>query len=331
MKILLNIFSLSYLLLIGIAIGIVAFVIVFQMPGPIDQDTDIQVHRGQGVRAIAQMLQDKDIIINAYPFILGTRIKNNGKPLQAGEFSIPKGASISQILDILQKGKTIQRKFTIPEGKTSYEIVQILKQNDFLAGDIDTMPAEGSLMPDTYFFAKGDTRLEKISRMQSAMIDFTTQLDQTALKSLPLETVEEVMILASIVEKETSVPNEYKKVAGVFINRLNIGMPLQTDPTVIYGITMGHHKNNGKGPLGRRLLTKDLRKDTPYNTYTRRGLPPTPISNPGRAAIEAILSPTTHDYLYFVADGTGGHAFAKTLDEHNTNVSKWRKIRRNKK
>jgi UPF0755 protein len=141
--------------------------------------------------------------------------------------------------------------------------------------------------------------------------------------------MEEVMILASIVEKETSVASEYAKVAGVFINRLRKGMPLQTDPTVIYGITKGRHKNDGKGPLGRRLLTKDLRKDTIYNTYTRTGLPPTPICNPGRGAINGVLNPDTHDYIYFVADGTGGHAFGKTLAEHNRNVAKWRKIRRN--
>jgi UPF0755 protein len=328
MKFILGLFSFSYLFLIGIAMAVVGVVFVFQMPGPLGEAREIQIKKGQGVRDIAQMLQDDNIIMNAYPFMVGAKLKNGGKPLQAGEFLIPARYSMSNVLDVLQNGITIQRKFTVPEGKTSYQIVQILNDTEFLDGDITDIPPEGSLMPDTYFYAKGDTRMEKIARMQSAMVDFIGEQDQSALDNLPLETMEEVMILASIVEKETSVPTEYAKVAGVFINRLNINMPLQTDPTVIYGITNGEHKNEGKGPLGRRLLTKDIRKDTPYNTYTRPGLTPTPICNPGRAAIEGVLNPAKHDYLYFVADGTGGHAFAKTYKGHQANVAKWRKIRR---
>jgi UPF0755 protein len=329
MKFILGLFSFSYLFLIGIAVAITALVVVFQMPNTLDTPSEIQIKRGMGTRDIAAMLQNEKIIINAYPFMLGSKIKNNAKPLQAGEFLIPAGVNISGVLDILQNGKTIQRKFTIPEGKTSWEIVQILNKNEFLEGEIENIPPEGSLMPDTYFFAKGETRIEKIARMQGAMNNFTNDQDVKLLDNLPLNTMEEVMILASIVEKETSVASEYAKVAGVFINRLRKGMPLQTDPTVIYGITKGRHKNDGKGPLGRRLLTKDLRKDTIYNTYTRTGLPPTPICHPGRGAINGVLNPDTHDYIYFVADGTGGHAFGKTLAEHNRNVAKWRKIRRN--
>lgn len=329
MKFILGLFSFSYLFLIGIAVAITALVVVFQMPNTLDTPSEIQIKRGMGTRDIAAMLQNEKIIINAYPFMLGSKIKNNAKPLQAGEFLIPAGVNISGVLDILQNGKTIQRKFTIPEGKTSWEIVQILNKNEFLEGEIENIPPEGSLMPDTYFFAKGETRIEKIARMQGAMNNFTNDQDVKLLDNLPLNTMEEVMILASIVEKETSVASEYAKVAGVFINRLRKGMPLQTDPTIIYGITKGRHKNDGKGPLGRRLLTKDLRKDTIYNTYTRTGLPPTSICNPGRGAINGVLNPDTHDYIYFVADGTGGHAFGKTLAEHNRNVAKWRKIRRN--
>lgn len=329
MKFILGLFSFSYLFLIGIAVGITALVVVFQMPNGLEEPKEVQIKRGMGTRDIATMLQDEGIIINEYPFMLGSKIKNNAKPLQAGEFLIPAGANISSVLDVLQNGKTIQRKFTIPEGKTSWEIAQILNKNEFLEGGIENIPPEGSLMPDTYFFAKGETRMEKIARMQDAMNNFTNDQDVKLLDNLPLNTMEEVMILASIVEKETSVASEYAKVAGVFINRLRKGMPLQTDPTVIYGITKGRHKNEGKGPLGRRLLTKDLRKDTIYNTYTRTGLPPTPICNPGRGAINGVLNPDTHDYIYFVADGTGGHAFGKTLAEHNRNVAKWRKIRRN--
>lgn len=328
MKFILGLFSFSYLFLIGIAVAITALVVVFQMPNGLVEPKEIQIKRGMGTRDIAAMLQDEDIIISAYPFMVGSKITNKAKPLQAGEFLIPAGINIAGVLDILQNGKTIQRKLTIPEGKTSWEIVQLLKANEFLEGEIQNTPPEGSLMPDTYFFAKGETRMEKIARMQDAMNDFVAAQDLNKLKNLPLSTMEEVMILASIVEKETSIASEYGKVAGVFINRLRKGMPLQTDPTVIYGITKGQHKNDGKGPLGRRLLTKDLKKDTAYNTYTRTGLPPTPICNPGRGAIEGVLNPDTHDYIYFVADGTGGHAFGKTLAEHNANVAKWRKIRR---
>ncbi len=327
MKFILGLFSFSYLFLIGVAIAITALVVVFQMPNTLDTPREIQIKRGMGTRDIAAMLQDEKIIINAYPFMLGSKVKNSAKPLQAGEFLIPAGVNISGVLDILQNGKTIQRKFTIPEGKTSWEIVQLLKNNEFLEGEIENTPPEGSLMPDTYFFAKGEARMEKIARMQDAMNNFTNDQDEKKLDDLPLNTMEEVMILASIVEKETSVASEYAKVAGVFINRLRKGMPLQTDPTVIYGITKGQHKNDGKGPLGRRLLIKDLRKDTIYNTYTRTGLPPTPICNPGRGAIDGVLNPGIHDYIYFVADGTGGHAFGKTLAQHNANVAKWRKIR----
>lgn len=324
MKFILGLFSLSYLLIIGFAIAIGVLVAVFQMPGPLDNPLEIQVMRGEGVRDIAEKLEREGVILSQYPFMVGAKLKNRGKPLQAGEFLIPARYSMSNVLDILQNGKTIQRKFTIPEGKTSWEIVQILNENEFLTGEIENIPPEGSLMPDTYFFAKGDTRMEKIARMQGAMNDFIADKKP---EELPFDTMEEVLILASIVEKETSVADEYAKVAGVFVNRLRKGMPLQTDPTVIYGITRGQHKDDGKGPLGRRLLTKDVQKDTDYNTYTRPGLTPTPICNPGRDAIEAVLNPADHDYLYFVADGTGGHAFGKSYKEHQANVAKWRKIR----
>jgi len=329
MKFILGLFSSFYLIIILLALGFGGLIALFQMPGPLQDAMEIQIKRGEGIREIANRFEQEGIILSQYPFMVGAKLQNNGKPLQAGEFLIPAHYSMSNVLDVLQNGTTIQRKFTIPEGKTSWEIVQILKGVEHLTGEIVTIPPEGSLMPDTYFYAKGDTREEKIARMQSAMSDFINSQDETALKDLPFETMEEVAIMASIVEKETPVASEYPMVAGVFINRLRIGMPLQTDPTIIYGITRGKHKNEGVGPLGRRLLTRDIQKDSDYNTYTRNGLTPTPICNPGRGAIEAVLNPAKHDYLYFVADGTGGHAFGKTLAEHNANVAKWRKIRSN--
>lgn len=327
MKFLSGFFSLILICLFCLALIIGGMAVLFVMPNAKDTATPIMIESGMGTMQIADLLVQENIIGNSYLFAIGSKIKNDGKPLQAGEFEIPPNATISQILNIIQNGKAIQRQITIPEGLTSWEVVQILNEVQLLEGEITDIPPEGSLMPDTYFFTRGDSRADKIKRMQGAMQAFLDSLDMAALESLPLDTVDDVLTLASIIEKETSIPTEYPKVAGVFINRLRIGMPLQTDPTVIYGITMGKHENEGQGPLGRRLLRKDLREDTPYNTYTRKGLTPTPIANPGRGAIAAVLNPADHDYLYFVANGTGGHAFGKTLAEHNRNVAKWRKIR----
>lgn len=328
MKYFLGLISFSFLVVLGIALCVTALVWMFQSDGPLSETTMIQVERGQGLRQIARTLEDQGIVHSQYPFLIGAKLKNAGKPVQAGEYEIPARASIADILDMMQDGRVVHRFVTIPEGKTSYEIVQILKNAEGLSGEIETIPPEGSLLPETYAYVTGDTKHEKIARMQEAMNATVAEMWDGRANDLPFETSEEALILASIVEKETAVPSEYARVAGVFVNRLRKGMPLQTDPTVIYGMTLGKHDDNGKGPLGRRLLTKDLQVDTPYNTYTRTGLPPTPICNPGRAAIAATLHPENHDYLYFVADGTGGHAFAKTLAEHNANVAKWRKIRR---
>jgi len=199
-----------------------------------------------------------------------------------------------------------------------------------LEDDITKIPEEGSLLPETYSYSNSNKLSDIIKFMQRDMERKKSELWDNRSKDLPFDTIEEAIILASIIEKETSVASERKKTSGVFVNRLRIKMPLQTDPTVIYAITKGEHKNNGKGPLGRRLLKKDLKIDSPYNTYKYRGLPPTAIANPGKESIEAALNPEDHKYLYFVADGTGGHAFGKTLKEHNSNVSKWRKIRKSK-
>ena len=211
-------------------------------------------------------------------------------------------------------------RVTLAEGVTSWQVVQELKQADFLTGDIGDVPAEGSLAPDSYDVDKGGDRAALIARMTEAQGKLLTQLWPGRSADLPYDTVEEALIMASIVEKETGIAAERRTVASVFINRLEQGMRLQTDPTVIYGVT------GGKGALGRGLRQSELRRATPYNTYVIDGLPPTPIANPGRASIEAALNPEKTEYLFFVADGTGGHVFAKTLEEHNRNVEKWRKI-----
>ncbi len=211
-------------------------------------------------------------------------------------------------------------RVSMAEGVTSWQVVNALNALDTLDGDVEEIPAEGSLAPDSYEIAPGTQVEAVLDRMEAAQAAILAQAWEDRAGDLPLESPEEALVLASIVEKETGVAAERPQVASVFVNRLRQGMPLQTDPTVIYGIT------EGKGVLGRGLRQSELRAETPWNTYVIRGLPPTPIANPGRAAIEAALNPATTDFIFFVADGTGGHAFAETLDEHNSNVAEWRKI-----
>jgi UPF0755 protein len=328
MKFFVNLLSFGFIFAVGGAIAFMALVWSVRAPGPVVLETDVAIERGTGLREIATFLKNENIIHHEYPFIIAAKTLNGGRPIQAGDYGINVRESISSIVQKMQDGDVIQRFITIPEGKTSYEIVKILNANNDMSGEIKTIPPEGSLLPETYAYRKNATRFEVIASMQDLMNKTFQNAWDNRADNLPFETMEEALILASIVEKETAVPNEYAKVAGVFVNRLRIDMPLQTDPTVIYGITLGKHQNKGKGPLGRRLLRKDIQADTPYNTYTRKGLTPTPISNPGKAAINAVMNPADHDYLYFVADGTGGHAFGKTLADHNRNVAKWRKIRK---
>ena len=226
------------------------------------------------------------------------------------------------VLDLLTRGKAILYKVTIPEGLTSEQAVQRLRSAELLVGEIDAIPPEGSLMPDTYKFTRGMTRQGLLERMQAEQRKFVTNLWESRASGLPYKTVEEAIVLASIVEKETGRADERARIAGVFVNRLRKGMRLQSDPTIIYGLV------GGKGKLGRPLLRNEIRKPTPYNTYVIAGLPPGPIANPGRAAIEAVLQPAATKDIYFVADGTGGHAFAATLTAHNENVARWRQIER---
>lgn len=214
----------------------------------------------------------------------------------------------------------IRLRITVAEGVTSWQVVEGLKRADFLTGTLDQVPPEGSLAPESYEVDRGADRAALIAEMAERQTRTMAELWATRAADLPYDTPEEAMVLASIVEKETAVAEERGRVASVFVNRLRQGMRLQTDPTVIYGIT------NGEGVLGRGLRQSELRRETPYNTYVIDGLPPGPIANPGRAAIEAALNPEGSDFLYFVADGTGGHAFARTLEEHNENVAKWRAI-----
>jgi UPF0755 protein len=227
-----------------------------------------------------------------------------------------------QVLDTVVEGKSIEHKVTLAEGLTSYQIVQKLLAHPELKGEITTIPPEGSLLPDTYRFGRNDTRQDIIERMQAAQAKFLAKVWATRDEDIFVTTPEEAMILASIVEKETGRADERPLIASVFENRLKKNMRLQSDPTIIYGLV------GGKGALDGPIMQQDLDRQTPYNTYQINGLPPTPIANPGRAAIEAVLRPAKTKDLYFVADGTGGHVFAASLDEHNRNVAKWRVIER---
>lgn len=300
----------------------------FRKPGPLAETRYVIVEKGTGMSGIAARLEAEGAIANGLVFKIAARVKNQHTQLKAGEYEVAPQSSMATILDKMVKGEVYDRKLTFREGLTSWQIVQMLNNATELSGDpLTSVPEEGSLLPETYHYMKTDTRQNVIEQMQAAMKKAQDDLWPTRVPDLPVVNMSEVMVLASIVEKETGVPDERRKVAGVFINRLKRGMPLQSDPTAIYALTKGEIKDDGMGPLGRRLLRKDLEIDSPYNTYKYPGLPPGPICNPGRESMAAVLNPETHNYIYFVADGTGGHVFAETLAEHESNVAKWRKIR----
>lgn len=288
--------------------------------GPSTEDVTVQIPRGASVASAARTLEEAGVIADAGRFRLLSRLFGSGRPIKFGEYYIPKGASPAEILEMLQGGETLQRLVTIPEGMPSILVYEKLMAEPNLTGSIQ-VPAEGSVLPDSYSFERGESRQAVLNRMQAAMKKTLAELWAKRKPTAVVKTPKEAIILASIVEKETGKPSERRQVAGVYSNRLRIGMKLDADPTVIYPITKGK-------PLGRRIRLSELRADNGYNTYVRPGLPQGPIANPGRESIEAVLDPDPIEAIYFVADGTGGHVFAKTLDEHNANVVKWRAIRR---
>lgn len=323
-KIVISLFILAVAVMGGVAYYAYS---AFQIPSKNINEKLVTVPKGAGTMAIADQLRAEQIISDPYVFVVAAKFLPPADTIKAGEYQFQPHISMQDVIAKLKKGETYKRKFTIAEGLTSYTILEKLKTvPDVQIIDI-ALPAEGSLLPDTYQYEKNETVPSIIARMQDAQKKLLEREWPNRDQNLPFSTIEEAITLASIVEKETGVAEERKRIAGVFINRLRQGMPLQTDPTVIYALTNGQPKNDGQGPLGRRLLLKDLEIDSPYNTYQNVGLPPGPIANAGRDAILAVLHPEPHDFLYFVADGTGGHVFAKTLDEHNRNVTNWRKIR----
>lgn len=288
--------------------------------GPLARDTAFIVPDGSSVASIAAKLEKEGAIGSARRFRLRARLLGGGAPIKAGEFLLPRGASASRILAILQRDEVIRRFVTIPEGMPSIMVYERLMAQSQLTGRI-AVPAEGSVLPDSYDFERGEPRAAVLLRMQSAMKTKLAELWAKRAPGLVVKTPAEAVVLASIVEKETGKPAERRQVAGLYSNRVAQGMLLQADPTIIYPITKGK-------PLGRRIRQSEIAAVNDYNTYTRVGLPAGPITNPGAASIAAVLNPAKTDALYMVADGTGGHVFAATLEEHNANVAKWFALRR---
>ena len=295
------------------------------MPGPAAADgvaeTVVLYPRGTGLSAIAADLEAKGLVPDARLFKAVAYLERAQGRLKAGEYAIPSGASMAAIIAQLAEGRSIQHRLTVAEGLTTAMILRLVRDHPVLVGDLPPPPPEGALLPETYLFTRGTTRAELVERMVRDKRELVDALWDRRKDGLPIKTKEEAITLASIVEKETGVADERPRVAAVFVNRLRLGMRLQSDPTIIYGISGGE-------PLGRGIRQSELDRITPYNTYQIDGLPPTPIANPGRAALEAVLNPPETDELFFVSDGTGGHAFARTLEEHNRNVANWRRIER---
>ena len=286
----------------------------------VGKDAAFVVPQGSSLASLARKLAAEHDISSARRFRILARVFGSRDPIQAGEFLLPKGASGARILDILQHGQPIRRFITIPEGLPSVLVYQRLMAEPLLRGPIP-VPEEGSVLPNTYDFQRGETRIAVLARMQRAMDKAVAELWPKRDPDVVVKTPQEAVTLASIVEKETGKPSERRMVAGLYSNRLKHGMLLQADPTIIYPITAGK-------PLGRRIRQSEIQAINGYNTYTMVGLPKGPITNPGRASIEAVLHPAQTDALYMVADGTGGHVFASTLAQHNANVAKWFAIRR---
>lgn len=304
----------------------------FDQPGPLANATVAVIPKGEGVIDIANRLEREGIVSDRRVFVaqyyaarLYGGLSGEKSSIRAGEYEIKKQASMRQVLDTLVEGRAILQKFTVPEGLTSLQIVERLRADTNLTGDIAQVPPEGSILPDTYKFSRGLSRLDILERMQGEHQKLMAQIWEKRQPDLPLQTLGQALVLASIIEKETGRGDERERVAAVFVNRLRKNMRLQSDPTIVYGLV------GGQGPLGRSITRSDIDSKTPYNTYQIDGLPPGPICNPGRQAIEATLNPAKTNDLYFVADGSGGHVFTANLKDHNAAVQNWRKFEREQK
>src|SRR6478609_2419215 len=292
---------------------------MLETPGPLQEDKIVNIPARAGKRDIADALQREGVInVNPWLFIGSVFALKASSDLKPGEYSFQKNASLRDVIATIVEGKVVQHAVTIPEGLTSEQIVTRLSDNDIFTGSVRELPREGTLLPETYKFPRGTTREQVVQRMQQAHKRVLTEIWERRNQDIPVKSPEQLVTLASIVEKETGKPDERSRVAAVFVNRLKQRIKLQSDPTIIYGLV------GGKGTLGRPIKRSEITQPSPYNTYVIEGLPPGPISNPGRASLEAAANPARTRDLFFVADGTGGHTFTETYDAHQKNVAKLR-------
>lgn len=325
--------SLMTLALIGAIVLGGTFVVArreFNAPGPLAADKSVVIERGASTEEIVDLLDREGVIARPTFFwiallardIQSKFVSDESKKLRAkaGEYLFRRQVTMAEVIDILSSGRSVEHTITIPEGLTSEQVVERLKENDLLTGEVSQVPAEGSLLPETYKINRGTPREALLARMQREQRRVLQDVWNRRAKDLPLRAPRELVVLASIVEKETGRADERNRVAGVFFNRLAKNMKLESDPTIVYGLV------GGKASLGRGITRAEITRPTPYNTYVITGLPPGPIANPGKAALEATANPSRTKDLFFVADGTGGHAFAETLEQHNRNVQRWRQI-----
>jgi len=315
----------TLLVVVAIVVGAGLFVGKqrLEVSGPLAEDKVVNIPRGLGIRDIADLLQREGVIDQPYVFMGAVVVLKARGELKYGEYQFGKQATVADVVETITEGKVVQHAFTIAEGLTSEQIVARLLENDTLTGQIKEIPREGTLLPETYKFTRGMTREQIIQRMQQAHRRVLQDVWEHRSPDLPVKTPEQLVTLASIVEKETGRADERTRVAAVFVNRLKTRMRLQSDPTIIYGLT------GGKGSLGRPILKSEIEQPTPYNTYVVDGLPPGPIANPGRASLEAAANPARTKELYFVADGSGGHVFSDNYTEHQKNVARLRGIEHN--
>ncbi|MES1201489.1 MAG: endolytic transglycosylase MltG [Pseudomonadota bacterium] len=317
-------------------VGIFAFLAEVNRAGPSADGLDINIDRGSSVSAIGQALEQRGQIRNTAIFRVAAQwVYARGKGLQAGEYSIPAHASVRQIVQMMADGRGVQHAVTIPEGLTVQAVMEVIAASPFLTGPMPQAPPEGGILPETYQVQRGMTREALVQEMRDSRDEAVAQIWAHRAANLPISTPEEAVVLASIVERETGLDSERPRVAAVFVNRLRQHMALQSDPTIIYGVCHKYPARCKNGRLvdertgqPRVIRQSEIDMDTGYNTYRIAGLPPTPIANPGRAALEAVVNPPNTDDLYFVADGSGGHVFAATVAQHNANVARWRVIER---
>ncbi len=323
--------SLAVFSLFGAAAALYFGKQAFERPGPLEQDSTVIIASGSGLSGITGRLKDQNVIqdtlFDELVFNVGVRFYKNATKLKAGEYAFKAGVSMEEVMTDLVEGNAVTHAVTVPEGWTTAQIIQRVRENKVLVGEITDIPPEGALLPETYTFTRGTSRQQIINQMSAAQEKLLADIWERRTEGLPIETPEELVILASVVEKETAKADERPRVAGVFVNRLNRNMRLQSDPTILYGLHGGDAWLQDRSAITR----SDLNKENPYNTYQIDGLPPGPIGNPGRAAMEAVANPSRTKDLYFVADGTGGHIFAETYEQHQANVRKWRKIERERR